>query len=107
MTLPEQSIPHGNKQWLALFWCFPSLMGFLLFLVSFPLDRQVPVWPHLQIAEIFALWFVFIAPAATVAATVLLITRRRRTARLPKVLGWVAISLSMLANAFVLLGMAG
>jgi hypothetical protein len=99
--------PIRSRSWRPLFWCFPSLGGLALFLCSFPIDRQIPFWPHLQIAEIFAYWFVFIAPVTTVIATVLLVMRRRRIPRLPKVVGWLAISMSVLANAFVLLGMAG
>ena len=90
-----------------MFCCFPSLVAFAPFLVSFPIDRQVPFWPHLQIAEIFAMWFVLVTPATTIAAIVLLIMRRRRIATLPKSVGWLAVTVSILANAFVLLGMAG
>lgn len=68
-----------SKPWLPVFWCFPALGAFALFLLSFPIDRKVPLWPHLQIAEIFAMWFVFVAPVTTIAAIVLLIMRRRRT----------------------------
>lgn len=90
-----------------MFWCLPALAAFAIFLFSFPIDRQVPFWPHLQIAEIFAMWFVFVTPATTVAAIVLLIMRRRRTTALPKSVGWLAVTVSVLANAFILLGMAG
>ena len=96
-----------SRSWRPLVWYFPSLGGSALFLFSFPIDRRIPFWPHLQIAEIFAYWFVFVAPVTTVIVTVLLVTRRRHTPRLPKVIGWLAIVTSLLANAFVLLGMAG
>lgn len=96
-----------DKPWLPVFWCFPALVAFALFLASFPIGRQIPFWPHLQIAEIFAMWFVFVTPATTIAAIVLLIMRRRGTNTLPKLIGWLAVTMSLLANAFVLLGMAG
>ena len=107
MTSYKQVNAGESNPWLPVFWCFPALVAFGLFLLSFPIDREVPFWPHLQIVELFAIWFVFVAPASTLAATVLLIVRRRHTTSLPKLVGWVAIAVSILANAFVLLGMAG
>jgi hypothetical protein len=84
----------------------PTLNHFTLFL-AFPIDRQIPFWPHLNLAEIFTLWFLFIAPVATVIAIVTL-TKRIRTGRMTpftKVLAWTAITVGLLVNAFVLLGM--
>ena len=28
--------------------CLPALGGFMLFLFSFPIDRQIPFWPRLK-----------------------------------------------------------
>jgi len=105
--LTDSTVLIKSRSWRPLVWCFPSLGGLALFLFSFPIDPQIPFWPHLQIAEIFAYWFVFVAPVATVIATVLIVMRRRHIPRLPKVIGWLAIVTSLLANAFVSLGMAG
>jgi len=107
MTESEQTPLRQDKAWLPLWWCLPSLLGFVAFLFSFPIDRQIPFWPHLNLAEIFTLWFLFITPIATVIAIVLLIKRNRigRTTRLIKLLLWAAIAASLLVNAFVLLGM--
>jgi len=76
------------------------------FLFSFPIDRQVPFWPHLELDEIFALWFFFFTPITTAIAIVMLIKRGRieRISPLLKSLLWAAIALSLLVNAFILLG---
>jgi hypothetical protein len=59
--------------WLSLQWCLPSLLGFLAFLFAFPIDRKIPFWPHLSIAEVFILWFLFITPITTVIAIITLL----------------------------------
>jgi len=107
MTSSEEVSLTENRVWSVLLWCAPSLLGFALFLVSFPIDRIVPFWPHLSIAEIFLYWFVFIAPITTVIGIVILMKRRRGLATFPKVAAWLAITISVLANLFVLLGMIG
>lgn len=90
-----------------LLWCSPSLLGLASFLVSFPIYRRTPFWPHLEIAEIFAFWFVFITPVTTVVAIVIFIRRWGGTKGLLRIIGSLAVSVGVLANAFVLLGMAG
>jgi hypothetical protein len=107
MSSSEVAVLRERNLWPALFWCLPSLLGFALFLLSFPIDRRLAFWPHLDIAEIFALWFLFVTPVTTVIAIVILVKRRRRIARFPKVMAWLTIIVSVLANLFVLLGMAG
>jgi hypothetical protein len=107
LTSSEEAVLDKSKIWSVFYWCLPSLAGLALFLFSFPIDRVIPFWPHLEIAEIFLYWFVFVAPPATLIATVLPIKRRRRIAPLHKAMGWLAIVVSMLASAFVVLGMAG
>ena len=89
------------------FWCLPALGGFVLFLFSFPIDRQIPFWPSLSIAELFTLWFLFITPVTTVVAIIVLI-KRRKIIHLPRFFrffAWSAIVTSVLLNAFVLVGM--
>jgi hypothetical protein len=103
----EQTVLRQDTAWLPLWWCLPSLLGFVAFLFSFPIDRQIPFRPHLSLAEILALWFLFITPVTTVIAIVMLV-KRNRIRRIPpftKLLLWAAIAASLLVNAFVLLGM--
>jgi len=103
----EDTPVRQGKVWTALVWCLPSLLGFALFLLSFPIDRQIPFWPHLSLAEIFTLWFFFITPVTTVIAIVVLIKRGRlgRIALFGRVLAWLVITFSVLANVFILVGM--
>jgi hypothetical protein len=77
------------------------------FLFAFPIDRRIPFWPHLNLAEIFALWFLFIAPATTVFAIVTLMKHKRtqRLALFANLLVWTAIAASLVVNVFVLVGM--
>ena len=104
-----KAIQNQNKTWAPLWWCLPSLFGFLTFLFAFPIDRRIPFWPNMSLAEAFALWFLFVAPLATIAAIVSLIKcmRAGRIAPHAKWLVWIAIAVSLAVNAFVLFGMAG
>jgi hypothetical protein len=108
----EVAAPEGKRldqkaAWPVFVWCLPALGGFVMFLLSFPIDRQIPFWPRLSFAEIFTLWFLLVAPVATIIAVVAFI-RRRRSARIAKftsVLAWTTIAVSVLVNAFILVGM--
>jgi hypothetical protein len=95
--------------WLSLCLCLPSLLGFLAFLFSFPIDRQIRFWPHETIAEIFVQWFLFITPVTTTIAIIRLIKRRRakEMSLRVKLLSWTAAAVSLVINAIVLLGMSG
>jgi hypothetical protein len=88
-------------------WCLPALGGFGVFLLSFPINRRIPFWPHLSLAETFTLWFIFVVPITTIIATVVLIRARRSThiAIFTRVSLWATIAVSFLVNAFVLVGM--
>ncbi|MGB6882921.1 MAG: hypothetical protein WBE10_02605 [Candidatus Acidiferrum sp.] len=102
----ETPLPLG-KIWSSFRWCLQTLLGFLTFLFAFPIDRRIPFWPHLNLAEILALWFLFITPVTTVFAIVTLM-KHKRTQRLPvfgKLLVWTAIAASVVVNLFVLVGM--
>ena len=102
----ELSMPEG-KIWLSLKWCLPVLLGFLAFLVAFPIDRRIPHWFPVNFAELFTLWFLFVTPITTVIAIVALL-RSKRTGRMSpsiKLLTWAAILVSIVLNGFVLLGM--
>jgi len=107
VATPNGKIPDQKAAWPVFVLCLPALGGFVLFLFSFPIDRQIPFWPRLNVAEVFALWFVFVAPITTVIATVALIRRRRSAhiATFTRVLAWTAIALSVLVNVLMLLGM--
>jgi hypothetical protein len=103
----EEVVLRENKLWPILLWSSPSWLGFALFLVSFPIDRVIPFWPHLSLAEIFVYWFGLITPVTTMTGIVILVKRRRSLATLPKVIASLTIVISVLANLFVLLGMIG
>jgi len=85
------------------------LLGFLAFLFSFPLDRQISLWPCLSIAEIVVMWFGLITPVTTLIAIVTLIKRRRAGGMTTwvKLLAGTVIAVCLVINAFVILGMAG
>lgn len=103
----ESAVPKHSNAWQVLGWCFPALLGFAAFLVSFPIDRRVSFWPHLSLAEVFGAWFLFVTPVANTAAIVTLIKRTRLSA-LPLVAKWLlvaAVTLAVLLNLFVLLGL--
>src|ERR1700693_2922104 len=61
----ESDTALPSRTWIPICWCLPSLLGFAAFTLSFPIDRTVPFRPHLNIAEMLAMWFVFITPIAT------------------------------------------
>ena len=85
----------------------PALLGFAAFLVAFPIDRPLPFWPHLSLAEIFGIWFLFVTPAATTVAIVMF-TKRTRLGQItstPKWLLFAAMGLAILLNLFALLGL--
>jgi hypothetical protein len=91
-----------------LVWCLPALISFAIFCVSFPIDRTIPFWAHLNLAEIFALWFLFITPIAVVISIVKFVkyVKAEKRTRMSKFLLLAAITLSVLVNVFVLLGQA-
>jgi hypothetical protein len=90
-----------------LWWCLPSLGGFALFFFSFPIDRRMPFWPRLTLAEIYGFWFLAVAPVTTMIGAVLAVkgTRGAQTPRTWPVLVWAAITVCFLANMLVLLGL--
>jgi hypothetical protein len=106
---PQEPSSRKGAMWLSLRWCLPSLLGFLAFLFSFPIDRQIPFWPHQSIAEIFVQWFGLITPVTTLIAIITLIKRRRAVGMTlwVKLLAWTVIALCLIINAFVILGMVG
>jgi len=107
-VIPTEKVsPCETNLWPVFFWSLPCLLAFALFLLSFPIYRPIPFWPHWEIAEVFAAWFVTVTPVSTSIAIVVLIKRRRGSARPPRLIAWLAIAVSVLANAFVLVGMAG
>jgi cytochrome c-type biogenesis protein CcmH/NrfF len=59
-------------------------------------------WPRLSLAEMFTVWFLFVAPIATIIAAVTLIRRRRSAhiATFTRILAWTTITVSVLVNAF-------
>ena len=107
MTDSEESLLRPQRIWTPIWWCLPSLLGFVAFLLAFPIDRRIPFWPHLNLAEIFTLWFLSIAPIATIIAIVAVMKRKRTGGAPPsvKIFAWTAIAVSLTLNVFVLLGM--
>ena len=104
----SEVMPAGaSNNWFPFLWCLPALLGFLAFLLAFPIDRRIPHWFPLNIAEIFALWFLFITPVTTVIAIVTLVKRNQKTSVvfLAKLVTWTAIVVSLIMNALILLGM--
>ena len=107
MLTPAQPALPKIEIWPVLAFCAPALLGFALFLVSFPIDRQLPIWPPLSVAEFFMLWFFFVTPVTTVTAIVTLVRRRRR-GRIPRLtyfLLWTAVAACLAVNAFMVLGL--
>jgi len=84
-------------------WCLPCLLAFALFFFSFPIDRKIPVWPHLNLAELYSLWFLFVTPITTLVAFIVLI--RRRWMGPSSILAWFLVIASFVVNALVLLGL--
>jgi hypothetical protein len=107
VAAPEGKMPDQESAWPVFVWCLPAIGGFVMFLLSFPIDRQIPFWPRLSFAEIFTLWYLFVTPVATMIAVVALIRRRRlaHIATFTRVLAWATITISVLLNAFMLVGM--
>ena len=107
MAAAQERTPNQKAVWPVFVCCLPALGGFVLFLLSFPIDRVVPFWPHLNLAEIFTLWFLFVTPITTVIATVALIKHKRseQIAAFSKILAWTTIAVCVLVNAFILVGM--
>jgi hypothetical protein len=105
MTALEKESVTASETRRPLWWCFPSLFGFLGFLFSFPIDRSLPFWPNRNLGEIFTLWFLFITPVATLIAIVTLIRNKKGLRRSVRWFYWTMIALSVIVNAFVLVGM--
>jgi hypothetical protein len=98
-----------NKVGAVFIWCQPCLLGCVLFFFSFPIDRRIPLWPHLMIVDIFYLWFLFVTPIATVIAFVMFMKRRRLNAiaKSTRSLIWATLTVSVLVNAFMLFAIWG
>jgi hypothetical protein len=96
-----------ERFWLPLYWCLPTLLGFVVLLFSFPINRHIPRWFPLSLAEIFALWFLLVAPATTVYAIFILLKRPRSTERPlhAKLLVSSVVIVSVILDALVFLGL--
>lgn len=104
MAAPIKSETTAVGPWTVPLLCMPCLLAFALFLVSFPIDRKIAFWPHLTIGEIYLHWFLFVTPISTLIAFIVLIKRRVQAS---KFLAWLLVIVSVLANAFVILGFVG
>jgi hypothetical protein len=91
--------------WRVLGWCLPALLGFSAFLLAFPIDRRIPFWPHLSLAEVFGVWFLLVSPVTTMVAIVMFARPRKLFPSLRKWLLVAAVTVSVLLNLFVLLGL--
>jgi hypothetical protein len=105
MASPQVALLRQAKVWPVVLWCLPSLVGFVLFLVSFPIDRDIHLWPRVSLGELYALWFVFVTPITSAVAVVKLTKSRHGVGQPIKFLLWTAIALSIVANILMLLGM--
>jgi len=74
-----------------------------MFLLSFPIDRKIPFWPHWNLAELFSVWFLFVTPISTLVAFIVLV--RRRWMGASSMFAWVLLIASVAVNALVLLGL--
>ena len=89
--------------WTVPLWCLPCLLAFLLFFFSFPIDRKIPFWPHLNLAELYSLWFLFVTPISTLVAVIVLF--RRRWTGGASIVAWFLVIASVVVNSLVLLGL--
>ena len=103
MTVAVKSERLALKPWTVPLWCLPCLLAFLLFFFSFPIDRKIPFWPHLNLAELYALWFLLVTPISTFVAVIVL--ARRRWMGGSSILAWFLVIVSVVVNAVVLLGL--
>jgi len=107
VTKSEVMPLSASRNWFPFLCCLPSLLGLLVFLLAFPIDRRIPHWFPLNLAEVFTLWFLFITPVTTVIAIVTLVKHTAKTPAIlfTKLVTWMAVVISSLTNALVLLGM--
>ncbi len=103
----DGAISGESKGWLVYAWCLPTFLGIAAFLLAFPIDRQIPFWPHANLAEVFGAWFLLVAPTATTLAIVTFTKQARRglSNRTPKWILVVVVTLSILLNLLVLIGL--
>jgi hypothetical protein len=104
---PEGAAPVQRKARRVLPWCLPALLGFVAFFFAFPIDRQISFWPHLNFAELFGIWFLFVTPATTTVAIVMFImqVRQRHLTQTSKWLLLAAMIVAILLNLFILFGL--
>ena len=85
--------------------CSPSILGFTVFLFSFPLDRHLPFHLSWTVFDAFFVFFL-VAPMFTLIAFVL--TIRRAFASLvsskSKVIAWAILALTIAINVFTVIG---
>jgi hypothetical protein len=100
-------VSDRSKVWRNFIWFFPFFLSFIVFLLSFPIDRQIPFWPHLYLFEAYVDWFLFITPAVTIAGLVSFILQSRRdgSSRTQKWLIAIIFTVAILLNLFILLGL--
>ena len=71
---------------------------------SLRVHARVPdVWPHLNLAELYSIWFLFVTPITTLIAFIVLI--RRRWMGPSSIPAWFLVIASFVVNALVLLGL--
>jgi hypothetical protein len=103
----EEAAPDHSKPLWVFTWCLPTLLGITAFLISFPIDRQIPFLPHVNIAEAFCAWFLLVTPAATTVGVVKLI-RGSRLGQITTTAKWLllaVITIAVLLNVFLLFGL--
>jgi hypothetical protein len=102
----EDEFPDQTRAWRVLAWCLPTLLGVAAFLFAFPIDRQIPFLPRLNIAEVFCAWFLFATPVATTVAIVKFTkdSKLGQITRIAKWLLWAVITVAILLNLLLLFG---
>ena len=103
----ENAVPNPSNAWQVLGWCLPALLGFAAFLVAFPIDRRIPFWHHLSLAETFGAWFLFVVPPATTVAIAIFrkCTKAGNIASTSKWFLLATLVLAILLNLVILLGL--
>jgi magnesium-transporting ATPase (P-type) len=106
-SMSEGAVPDRSNTWRVFFWFLPFFLSFIVFLLSFPIDRRIPFWPHRYLFEVYVDWFLFVTPVVTIVGLVLFILKSRHGyySRLQKWLFAITFLVTILLNPFILLGL--
>jgi Mn2+/Fe2+ NRAMP family transporter len=108
MTFPTPNVAvqrtQGHSMKRVVWLCSPTVLGFVVFLFSFPLDRPLP-FSRLSVFDALFLWS-FVAPMFTIAAMIAASRRRFResTPVRTKIGAWTIIIFAVCLNVFLITG---